>query len=199
MTGPRRRRLSAAARRASILEAAVPAFATEGYEQTRVSDIAARIGVTEPVIYQNFGTKAELFAAALELVSLQAADHLRSLQAEHEDAFEWLRHLLSTDHLDHLHTAPMFGVLFEDAHRLQFQPEVGAALQRSIARVADGMAEILARGQSQGRIRQDVPPRTLAWLVVSLIQARQFRRRFTPQPSPHLERDLLSHVLEALA
>jgi AcrR family transcriptional regulator len=194
-----RRRLSADARRASILEAAVPVFAASGYEHTRMSDIAARIGVTEPVIYQNFGTKADLFAAALEHVSRQAAEHLRGLHAEHNNVHEWLRHLLSTEHLDHLHTAPMFGVLFEDAHRLQFEPEVGAALQRSIERVAGGMAEIIERGQARGSIRKDVSPQTLAWLVVSLIQARQFRRRFTPEPSVQLERDLLSHVLDALA
>ncbi len=196
---PRRRRLSADARRATILDAAVPVFATAGYEQTRMSDVAARINVTEPVIYQNFGTKAALFAAALEHVSRQAADHLHGLEAQHDNVKEWLRQLLSTEHLDHLHTAPMFGVLFEDAHRLQFEPEVGAALQRSIARVADGMAAILARGQSHGSIRKDVPPQTLAWLVVSLIQARQFRRRFTPEPSPQLEHDLLARVLEVVA
>src|SRR5262245_59836548 len=72
--GPRppRRRLAAAARRTSILDAAIPDFASLGYEQTRVSDVAARVGVTEPVIFQNFGTKAELFAAALDRVSEEA-------------------------------------------------------------------------------------------------------------------------------
>ena len=63
---PTRRRLAAADRRATILDAAIPIFATAGYEQTRMSDVAACVGVTEPVIFQNFGTKAELFAAALD-------------------------------------------------------------------------------------------------------------------------------------
>ena len=195
---PRRRRLGAAARRATILDAAVPIFATAGYEQTRMSDVAVRIGVTEPVIFQNFGTKAELFAAALDRLSEQAAAHMSGLAVEHESVHEWLRHLLATEHLDHLHTAPMFGVLFEDAHRLQFEPHVGAALHRSTARVAEAMAGILQRGQAQGSIRNDVPPLSLAWLVVSLIQARQFRRRFTPEPSTTLEADLLVHVLDTL-
>jgi hypothetical protein len=88
----------------------------------------------------------------------------------------------------------MFGVLFEDAHKLQFEPSVGAALQRSTTRVAEAMAGILLRGQTQGTIRDDVPPLTLAWLVVSLIQARQFRHRFTPEPSTVLERDLLAQI-----
>jgi AcrR family transcriptional regulator len=193
---PRRRRLDAAARRATILDAAIPVFATAGYEQTRMSDVAARVGVTEPVIFQNFGTKAELFAAALERVSERAAAHLSDMAVEHERVDEWLRHLLGTQHLDHLHTAPMFGVLFEDAHRLQFERGVGVALQRSTARVAEAIGRLLQRGQAQGSIRSDVPPLSLAWLVVSLIQARQFRRRFTPEPSQVLESDLLARTLE---
>lgn len=193
---PRRRRLDAAARRDSILDAAIPLFATVGYDQTRMSDVATRVGITEPVIFQNFGTKAALFAAALERVSEQAVAHLSEMAIEHQHVHDWLRHLLATDHLDHLHTAPMFGVLFADAHRLQLEPHVSAALQRSTARVADGIAGIIQRGQAEASIRDDVPPLSVAWLVVSLIQARQFRRRFTPEPSEVLERDLLAHILE---
>jgi AcrR family transcriptional regulator len=192
---PRRRRLDAATRRATILDAAIPVFATAGYEQTRMSDVAARVGITEPVIFQNFGTKAELFAAALDRVSEQAVAHVSDLGVAHRRVDEWLRDILAAEHLDHLHTAPMFGVLFEDAHRLQFEPGVSAALQRSTARVADAIADLLQRGQLEGSIRTDVPPLTLAWLVVSLIQARQFRRRFTAEPSRVLENDLLAHVL----
>ncbi|MBV8719833.1 MAG: helix-turn-helix transcriptional regulator [Chloroflexi bacterium] len=195
---PRRRRLDAAARRASILEAAIPVFATVGYEQTRMSDVAARIGVTEPVIFQNFGTKAELFAAALDRVSEQAAAHLTELAVKHETVDVWLRHLLDADHLDHLHTAPMFGVLFEDAHRLQFEAAVAAAFHRNTARVAEGLASILKRGQAEGAIRNDVSALSLAWLVVSLIQARQFRRRFSPESSSSLERELLDRIVDTL-
>lgn len=193
-----RRRLDAAARRDTILDAAVPMFASLGYEQTRMSDIAARVGVTEPVIFQNFGTKAELFAAALDRMSEQATAHFGHVAVEHERVDEWLRQVLAADHLDHLHTAPMFGVLFEDAHRLQFEPGVSAALQRSTARVAEAIAGLLRRGQAQGSIRSDVPSLSLAWLVVSLIQGRQFRRRFTPQPSKVLEDDFLVHVLQTV-
>ena len=195
---PLRRRLDAASRRATILDAAIPLFASAGYEQTRMSDVAARVGVTEPVIFQNFGTKAELFAAALERVSEEAASYLSDLAAEHANVHDWLRHLLAAEHLDRLHTAPMFGVLFADANRLQHEASVGGAMHRSVTRVAEVIAGILQRGQIEGSIRHDNSPATLAWLVVSLIQARQFRRTHTAEPSPALEHDLLARTLEAL-
>jgi AcrR family transcriptional regulator len=193
----RRRRLDAASRRETILEAAIPLFAGVGYEHTRMADVAARVGVTEPVVFQNFGTKAELFAAALERASSDAATYLSDLARERANVHDWLRHLLEAEHLDRLHTAPMFGVLFAEAHRLQPDPGIAEALHRSVTRSAEAVAGVLRRGQAEGSIRADASPITLAWLVVSLIQARQFRRAHTPESSPALESDLLTRILDA--
>jgi AcrR family transcriptional regulator len=195
---PRRRRLSAASRRETILEAAVALFANAGYEQTRMSEVAARVGVTEPVIFQNFGTKAELFAAALERASNDAARYVNAMAEEYADAHDWLGHLLAAEHLDRLHTAPMFGVFFADAHRQHFEASIGGALHRCITRVTDAISGVLRRGQAEGAIRDDVSPDSLAWLVVSLIQAREFRRTHTSEPSPALEHDLVLGILDAL-
>lgn len=194
-----RRRLDAATRRATILNAAIPVFASAGYEQTRMSDIAARVGVTEPVIFQNFGSKADLFAAALDRVADQAIAHLHELLESHQRIDDFVRALLGSGHLEQLHTAPMFGVLFEDAHRLQFERGVSAALHQAIARVADALAQILERGQTQGSMRNDVDATSLGWLVVSLIQARQFRRRFSPRHAQALEDDLVRHVIASMS
>ena len=195
---PRRRRLDAASRRETILDAAVPLFASTGYEQTRMTDVAAHVGVTEPVIFQNFGTKAELFVAALERVSMDAARYLSAMADEHPDIHDWLRHLLSAEELDRLHTAPMFGVLIAEAHRLHSEASIGGALHRCVSQMADVIAGILRRGQLEGSIRDDASPATLAWLVVSLIQGRHFRQTHTAEPSPELERDLLVGILDAL-
>jgi AcrR family transcriptional regulator len=194
---PRRRRLDAASRRETILEAAIPLFATAGFEQTRISDVAARVGVTEPVIFQNFGTKAELFAAALERATQHAVSYLTDLANERPDALDWVGHLLTPEHLDRLDAAPMFGVFFADAHRLQHEANIGGAMHRCVTRVAEVIAGTLRRGQTSGTIRDDTSSDTLAWLVVSLIQARQFRRTHTAELSPALENDLLAHILDA--
>jgi AcrR family transcriptional regulator len=163
-----------------------------------MSDVAARVGVTEPVIFQNFGTKADLFAAALDRVSKDAADYLNRLAQEHGNVHDWLRHLLAADHLDHLHAAPMFGVLVADAHQLHVEASIGRALHQCVARVAEAMADILRRGQIEGSIRTDASPEHLAWLVVSLIHARQFRRSHTAESGAALEADLLARTLDAL-
>jgi AcrR family transcriptional regulator len=60
---PRRR--STAEVRELILVAARELFAANGYEATRTQDIGERAGVRERLLFANFGSKAELFDAAL--------------------------------------------------------------------------------------------------------------------------------------
>ena len=67
--GPARRRLSAARRRAIILEAAARVFAERGYSGASMTDIAAASGIAPSVIYDHFSSKRELH---LELLSQHA-------------------------------------------------------------------------------------------------------------------------------
>jgi AcrR family transcriptional regulator len=51
--------------KAQILAAAQEAFAERGYGQAGIRDIAARAGITSPMLLRYFGSKAGLFEAAL--------------------------------------------------------------------------------------------------------------------------------------
>ncbi|MCB0827616.1 MAG: TetR/AcrR family transcriptional regulator [Solirubrobacterales bacterium] len=61
-----RRRLTAAARREVILEAALDAFADSGYHETSLEQVAGRAGVSKALIYEHFSSKRELYTALLE-------------------------------------------------------------------------------------------------------------------------------------
>ena len=64
---PRGRRPGAPDTKAAILAAARHGFATSGYASTSVRAIAAEAGVDPALVHHYFGTKDELFLAALEL------------------------------------------------------------------------------------------------------------------------------------
>jgi AcrR family transcriptional regulator len=58
-----------------VMEAALRTFAERGYAAASVRDIAALAGVTKPVVYYHFGSKAGLYQARLDQcldVSLEA-------------------------------------------------------------------------------------------------------------------------------
>lgn len=59
-------RLTAPARRARIVAAALDAFASGGYGATGMADVAERSGVTRAVLYDHFASKRALFLAVLE-------------------------------------------------------------------------------------------------------------------------------------
>ena len=59
--------MTAADRRAAILEAARSAFADTGYHQTSLDAVAERAGVSKALLYEHFSSKRELFVAMLEM------------------------------------------------------------------------------------------------------------------------------------
>lgn len=58
--------MQAAERRAAILREAVKLFAERGFRGTTTRDLAAACGVSEPVLYEHFATKRELYTAIIE-------------------------------------------------------------------------------------------------------------------------------------
>lgn len=62
---PRRKRLSAEARRRLIVDAARDVFLENGEAGARLRDIADRAGITEAYLYRYFTSKAELYHAAV--------------------------------------------------------------------------------------------------------------------------------------
>ncbi len=65
-TAPTRIRLSAAQRRERVLAAATSEFAAQGYDGASLRAIARCAGVTTPVVYEHFGSKASLFTAVIQ-------------------------------------------------------------------------------------------------------------------------------------
>jgi AcrR family transcriptional regulator len=60
-----RKRVPAAERRDALIEAAVHHFAHGGLQGTKVSQIAADVGVAQPYVFSLFPTKRDLFIAAV--------------------------------------------------------------------------------------------------------------------------------------
>lgn len=52
--------------RRALLEAALPAFATHGYDGTSVRDLARQVGVSHNLVHHHYGSKRALWQAALE-------------------------------------------------------------------------------------------------------------------------------------
>jgi AcrR family transcriptional regulator len=59
-------RLTAAARRAQLIEVGRAVFAKRGYDGTSVEEIAERAKVSKPIVYEHFGGKEGLYAVVVD-------------------------------------------------------------------------------------------------------------------------------------
>src|SRR5262245_26493269 len=202
----RRSRLPAAERRDTILRAAAEVFAEVGYRAGKVSDIAARVGVTEPVIFQNFGSKAALFAAVVERAAAEARSSIDDFAAAFGSASLLLAHVLSAHsgqpagsvagRPGHAHPAVAFGVLFDDVAALTAEPDVTGPARTAIRAVAGHLTDVIERAQADGAVRADASPEAAAWLILSVLSAR--RLRATAMPA-HLQSAVTALLLGAVA
>ncbi|MEZ0092465.1 TetR/AcrR family transcriptional regulator [Streptacidiphilus sp. EB129] len=192
---PRRTRLSAQDRRASILDAAIKVFAERGYQRGKVSEVAARVGVTEPVVFQNFGSKAALFAAVVDLAATRICAELADTVATGIPVTTLVAQALSPAHLDQMHAQGSLGVLFADSVAPAAEPAVAQAGQAAVRRIAHALADTLRHGQTTGDIRADADPDAVAWLLLSLISARPLRLAAMPQDT----RDHLDTAIATMA
>lgn len=62
-------RLPAQQRRAAIVSAAIHLFSQKGFRGTTTRELANAVGVSEPVLYMHFHTKADLYAAIIEMLA----------------------------------------------------------------------------------------------------------------------------------
>jgi AcrR family transcriptional regulator len=60
------RRLTAAARRAQLIDVGRAVFAKRGYEGTSVEEIAEHAKVSKPIVYEHFGGKEGLYAVVVD-------------------------------------------------------------------------------------------------------------------------------------
>jgi AcrR family transcriptional regulator len=81
-----RRRVPAEERRAELIDAAVVEFAQGGLHGTPVDRIARRVGVAQPYVFSLFGSKRELFLAAVERAFATVAERFSRAAAAYDPA-----------------------------------------------------------------------------------------------------------------
>jgi AcrR family transcriptional regulator len=136
-----RRRLAPEVRRRQVLDAAVAVFSEEGFHGASMDAVAARAGVSKPLVYAHGGSKEELFAACLRR---EAERLLRSVQSAagtgDEDPVARLRRALRA--FFHALTTRREGwnVLWRQASTGPFAGEVDALRRQIVDQAADLMA-----------------------------------------------------------
>jgi AcrR family transcriptional regulator len=148
-------------KRRMILDAAVRVFAAQGYEATRVGDIAKDAGVAYGLVYHYYGSKD----AVLEAVFSEAWGRLlRAIQAATDSAGtppEQLALVVKIVLRSWRDDPDLVRLLVKEvtrsSHITDELDEIGLAFA--------SLQQVIERGQSDGSLRPDVDARMAAWML----------------------------------
>lgn len=151
--------------RQKLLAAAASAFESQGFEGTRVADIASGAGVSNGALYSHFGSKSELLAAAL---SDRGHDELSALflaDPEHTalDLLVFLgRHLVERP--------PEEGALVVEALvAARRNPELAALMGAHVREHDDWFRGLLAGAQADGTVDAQLSPDVVSRFCLMLM------------------------------
>lgn len=154
--------------RAAILQAALEEFSDVGLSGARVDRIAERAGVSKPMIYDYFGDKSAVYAAALREAYIQIRRGETELQLdtrEPEDAIRTLVHFT----MNHFWNNPWFISMLntenllggETVRRLEDANDIQSVMLNRVQ-------EILDRGRKKGLFTREISAVDLYIMVASV-------------------------------
>jgi AcrR family transcriptional regulator len=166
----RRPRRSAEQNRAEILRAATSEFATHGYAGARITRIVKKAGTNPRMVYEQFGSKSELYLAALEsaLAALRAEE--LTLDVEHLDPLEGLLKLFDfmNGHFErNLHLVSLLRA--ENLTKARYMKK-SSRIHEMSSPVLRMTKRLLARGVVEGGLASDIDPLRLYVMIAALSQ-----------------------------
>ena len=153
-------------KREQILQAAVRVFAAQGYEASRVGDVAKEAGVAYGLVYHYFGSKE----AVLEAVFREAWGRLLAAVAVAEetgsDAAEQLELVVKIVLRAWRDDPDLVRLLVREVTR---SPHIQDELDE-IGQAFASLQRIVSRGQEERTFRADVDPKLAAWMLYGALE-----------------------------
>ena len=149
----------------AIIEAALQLFLESGYDNTPLSAVAERLGLTKAGVYHHFATKEDLlFMAHRRTMERQLLPLLAEAEAE-PDPEKRLRKFIF-EHARMLALEPTTGLLIREARRLM--PKHLAEIKKSWRSGLMVLRNSVAELQAHGRCRTDVNPTHAAFAAIGM-------------------------------
>lgn len=162
----------------ALLDAAVSEFSTYGFEGGRVDRIAQLAGVNKQLVYHYFGSKDDLYRAALEEVYREIRLREQELHLADLEPEEAMR-LLVAFSFDYLADHPEFVALINDENRMEARHlKTSDKVTEMHSPIVKLVEETLARGVAAGVFNDRFGPVNL-YLSIAALSFFYFANRST--------------------
>ena len=137
-----------------VLKTAASLFFRDGYTRTKISDIAAELGVTPPFIYYHFASKLELLTAICAQTSVMSADLAEAaLTPSEEPVLPRFRRFVREMSLRVMEEREFLAILFVEGKHLP--PEIYERLRADRQRFARALHQLMEEGRQAGVFRYE--------------------------------------------
>ena len=168
--------------RDAVLDSAMRLFWRNGYEATSIQDLVETTGISRSSMYETFGSKEDLFLAAVaSYVDRTRRERLTTLARDPSPRAAIARYFDALIDFS-LRDGYRLGCLLTNS-AIELAPrnrEIGRMLADAFQGVEQTFEAVLRRGQELGEIRRDEEPAALARFLLSTIQGLRVLARGNP-------------------
>ena len=160
-------------RRQQILDAAVACFGRKGIYRTSMDDICNEAGLSRGAIYTHFDSKEEIIAAAAERAATEGTETFAAVIAESSgpgDALDRLAQLYTTLLMEGQPPFILGRQAFETYAEEIDSPVVRRGPEKMRATYRRATTDLIRRAAELGDIRTDLPPESVATLLMALME-----------------------------
>ena len=156
-----------------VLEAGIGEFADRGLQQTGMSDIAKRAGISVGVLYKYYENKEAFFAACVRHGVSELERCLQELCGEERTPLQYAEALIravqqfSQQHRDYIRLYHVVTCTGDPARAAYFAQQIEGVSARTYT-------EIIRRAQESGDVRGDLDPQLFAFFFDNLLMMMQF-------------------------
>jgi len=156
-------------RQEQIAQAALAVVARHGLRRLNMAQVARVVGVVPSALYRHFPSKDAILDTVMGLVRERLLENVRAVTDAASDPFEQLRLLLKR-HVQFIAEHEALPRIIFSEQVYEGRPGRRRAVFRTIQAYLEKVADIVRKGQTDGRIRKDVDASTVAVMFLGLIQ-----------------------------
>lgn len=165
----RRTNLRTEIRREQIVQAVLALMANQDVHALSVAAIARQIGLVPSALYRHFANKDEMLDAVVAYLRQRFMANVVRARAEESNALARLGRLLQLHVLLVKENPGLPRLIFGDLVHAG-QAGHGTRALELVGTFVGVLVEMVREGQAAGHVRSDVPPETVALLVIGVIQ-----------------------------
>ncbi len=180
---PRRKRMPKAERKAQMLDIAEQVFAERGYLAASMDEIAERVGVSKPMLYEYFGSKEGLLNEAIAGAFAEWTDEVnRAVRETPADApverlLEGWREMLSRTEANRPLIVANLEAMAQVARSPDLRERMAAAYEACRAKIAEVVEESLPEGS-------DVDADVVASFIIAVVDGITLQHMADPERAP---------------